>query len=566
MYSPVDEIKSRLDIVELIQGYIKLQKAGRNYRACCPFHSEKTPSLMISSEKQMWHCFGCGKGGSVFDFIMEMEGVEFGDALRILAQKAGIELKSSVEQGFNYDKLKTKKSQLYEICDLATRFFIKQLASNSGKDVLQYLYKRGLKPETIKEWKIGYAPGGWRSMYDFLTSQGYSNESILDAGLIIKNESQNAQNRYYDRFRDRIIFPISDINGWVVGFTGRENPNSAMLDKNRMGKYINISNTLIYDKSQILYGIDKAKMDIRSNDSCILVEGQIDVLMAHQAGFKNVVACSGTALTEKHLKVIKRYADNLITAFDMDFAGETATKRGIDLAVQFGFNVEIAVLPNGQDPADCILQNVGVWTEAISKSKKIIEFYIDGAFSKNDPSSVDGKKNISKILLPIIKKISNKIEQEHWIQNIGRKIGIQENILIEEMDKIKSDDNYFQDDPPVEKRIYPEREEYVLGLLLSDLNSLEQIAGEPSQIFTNLDFREIFKRLKQSKTNKLEEFKKELPSELASQIDNLVFKAEAYKDLFDEADIDIKPEYEIKFCFKKMKDSYNRKQIIDRFK
>ena len=550
--SPVDEIKNRLDIVEVIGGYIRLQKAGRNYKALCPFHSEKMPSFVVSPEKQMWHCFGCNKGGSIFDFVMEMEGVEFGDSLRMLAQRAGVELKK-VDP-----KLKTERSRLYEICYLANQFFIKQLvASQAGKKIQQYLTGRGLKPMTVKNWQLGYAPNQWQALLDFLKNQGYPDEEIAKAGLVVKKEKKD---EYYDRFRDRIIFPIHDLNGLVIGFTSRENPEQP---DSRMGKYINTPNTLIYDKSQVIYGLDKAKLDIRKNNLCILVEGQMDVLMAHQAGSRNVVASSGTALTEKQLRIIKRYTENLATAFDMDLAGQTATKRGIDLALQFGFNTKVIGLPKEQDPADCLQKNPSLWSQAVGQASGLIEFYLENAFSKYDRQTVEGKKEISKILLPMIKKISNKVEQAHWLQELARQLKVQEGILVEEMGKIKNfsakgGDESFTKENPVSKKII-NLEDYTLGLILINLRKMKRFKREPAYLFTDSELAEIFKSLKKSRTKKvkLKDFQEDLSVELANRLNKIVFKAEAQKSLLDK----FEPTKEIRFCFSQLRSRYWREKL-----
>jgi len=549
MNSPVDEIKNKLDVVDVIGGYIKLQKAGRNYKASCPFHSEKTPSFMVSPEKQMWHCFGCGKGGSIFDFIMEIEGMEFGDALRMLAQKAGVELKKTDPK--LSAKLKTEKSQLYEICDLAASFFIKQLeASKAGKNIQEYLIKRGLRPKTIKDWQVGYAPNQWHALSNFLNSQGYSDDELVKAGLSVKSERKN---KYYDRFRDRIIFPICDFNNVVVGFSGRENP---VNPDNRMGKYINTPNTLIYDKSRILYGLDKAKLNVRKENLCILVEGQMDILMAHQSGFNNVVASSGTALTELQLKIIKRYTDNLAMAFDMDLAGETATKRGIDLAIQAGFNTKVVSLPDGKDPADCLQKDISVWSKAIKKAQGLMEFYFANAFSKSNPETAEGKKEISKVLLSIIKKIPNKIEQSHWLQELAGRIKVQESILVEEMEKIK----YFEIDAVQTETVAQDEkqqnnasafEEYALGLVLSYPVQFKKCQEKPENLFIDLDLSQIFDVIKKSKDNRVDfkTIKSGLTAHLADKIDYLIFKIEAQKDLNE----DFNPQNEIKMCFNRLK-------------
>jgi len=554
MISPVDEVKNRIDVVDLIQGYIKLQKAGRNFKANCPFHSEKTPSFMVSRERQLWRCFGCGKGGSIFDFIMEIEGVEFADALRMLAQRAGVELKKIDP------KLKTERTRLYEICDLATQFFSKQLeASQAGKKIKAYLSDRGLKQKTVSDWRIGYAPETWQGLTDFLNSRGYSDSEILKAGLGVKAEKPGKR-AYYDRFRDRIMFPIKNLNGIVVGFSGRENPNQP---DSRMGKYINTPNTLIYDKSKILYGLDKAKLDIRKKDLCVLVEGQMDILMSHQAGFENAVASSGIALTEDQLRIIKRYTDNLATAFDMDQAGEVATKRGTNLALLNGLNTKVISLSDGQDPADCLQKDPSLWGQAIDNAQGLIEFYLDNAFSKNDPETAQGKREISKALLPLIKEVPNRVEQAHWLQEIARRLKVKEDVLIEEMKNQSSNDVQTRvvkkELPQNQDNNMPDLEEYVLGLVLSYPKILTKCKKEPCHLFTNSDLEQIFKALKDIKTKKINlvSLKKKLQPHLADRIDYLVFRAEIQKNLVS----DFEPDKELKFCFDQLKNR-NLKQKL----
>lgn len=552
--SPVEEIKARLDIVEIIQGYIRLQKAGRNYRAVCPFHSEKTPSFMVSPERQIWHCFGCNRGGDVFAFIKEIEGVEFGEALRILAQRAGVELKRDEPE--LAAALSTEKNQLCEICELAGKFFIKQTESAAGKKILGYLSERGLKPETIRDWKIGYAPAGWQSLYNFLSGRGCGDQQILKSGLVVKSEHSGG---YYDRFRDRIMFPLFDINGLIVGFTGRENPFSP--DK-RMGKYVNTPNTLLYDKSRLLYGLDKAKLEIKKKELCLVVEGQMDAIMSHQAGINNAVASSGTALTEYQLRIIKRYTDNLVLAFDMDLAGETATKRGIDLAVQLGFNVRVVSLPEGKDPAECAKKDISLWQRAVEHSRGLMDFYISTAFSKNNPQTVEGKKEIAKVILPAISRVPNKIEQAHWLQEIAGRLKVEELVLSEEMKKIKTGSDY----PIIETAVAAEKkdnrnnlEEYLLGIILANAGVAAKIRDESPEIFVSAELREIFECLRQqiSQEKKINKNLKFLPSHLAGRANEALFRFEAQKFLSPDCDWD----KEIDFCLCRLNEQRRRRRV-----
>ena len=423
--SPAEEIKNRLDIVEVIGSYIKLQKAGANFRALCPFHSEKKPSFFVSPSRQIWHCFGgCGIGGDIFKFVMMIEGVEFGDALRLLAQRAGVQLKKEDP------KLKTERQRLYEICELACCFFERQLkGSATGKEAEKYLLQRGLTNQSIKKWRLGYSPDVWQGLSDFLFSKGYQQEEIQKAGLALTSEGGS----FYDRFRGRIIFPIFDLNSRVVGFGGR------VFKSDDTAKYLNTPGTLLYDKSRILYGLDKAKIEIRKKNHCILVEGYLDLILASQAGFENVAATSGTALTSFQLQILKRYSENLHISFDMDLAGGSATRRGIDLAQSQGFNIKIVTMPEGKDPADIISQNPADWQKCVQEAKSILEFYFQTAFARWSAKTPDGKREISRVLLPIIKKIPSRIERSHWIQELAKRLAVKEEVIEEELRTVGSE-------------------------------------------------------------------------------------------------------------------------------
>lgn len=434
MDSQIEEIKNKLNVVDIVGSYVKLTKTGANYRGACPFHSDKKPSFFVSPARQMWKCFGCGAGHSIFDFIMKIEGVEFGDALKILANKAGVELKRE------NPKLKTERQRLYEICDLACSFFERQMGNSSwGKEAKEYLLKRGIKQETIKKWRIGYSPDTWQGLSDFLVSKGYKREEIVKAGLAVRSDKGNNP---YDRFRGRIIFPIFDLNSQVVGFGGRVFKTA---DKKETAKYINTPQTLLYDKSSILYGLNYAKLAVRNLNHCVLTEGYTDTIMAHQEGFENTVAVSGTALTLRHLGLLKRYSDNLVLAFDMDLAGDTATKRGINLAESQGFNIKIIDSYSGvKDPAEIILENPDNWKKSLEKSKTIMEYYFESAFSSFNKNVPEGKKEIGKIILPAIKRLQNKIEQSHWVQKLAEKLGVKEEAVLEELKNTKVENNNYQ--------------------------------------------------------------------------------------------------------------------------
>ncbi len=421
MLQPSEEIKSRLDIVDIIRDYIPLKAAGVNFRARCPFHNEKTPSFMISPEKQIWHCFGCGKGGDMFAFVMEMEGVDFAGALRILAPKAGVALTKQDP------KLTSEKNRILDILDLSRRYYHKVLLeSKSASSGLVYLKKRGLSDETIEEWQIGYSPEDWNMTYKFLHSRGYTDKEIFLAGMSIKSQNRFG---YYDRFRGRIMFPIRDTNGSTVAFTARVSPKKEATEK--IGKYINSPQTLVYDKSKVLFGLDKAKQAIKKHDGVILVEGQMDVITAHQSGWKNVVASSGTALTTEQVNLIKRLTSNIYLAFDMDQAGEIAADRGIREAMAGEMNIKIVELPEGKDPDECIKKNLTAWQKAIAEAKPMMQYYFDKVLAKFDAKKVEDKQKIAKALLGQIVKLGSKVEQDYWLKQLAGKLDVSENILRE---------------------------------------------------------------------------------------------------------------------------------------
>ena len=481
MDSEIEQIKSRLNIVDIVGSYIKLEKAGINYRARCPFHNEKSPSFFVSPSRQLWHCFGgCNEGGDIFKFIMKIEGIEFYDALKILADKAGVELKKNP----NWEKTKSKRDTLLNISNKSTSFFMTQLEkSKIGQEAKEYLLKRGFKNETIKDWQIGYAPLNWQGLSDYLIGLGFNKQDIVDAGLAIQSQ------KFFDRFRGRIMFPIRDFNGQTIGFTGR------IFKTEDDAKYLNTPNTLLYDKSQALFGIDKAKLDIRKKDYCVLVEGNVDCIMSHQSGVKNCIAVSGTALTPTHLGIIKRYSNNLVLAFDMDLAGNNATKKGIDMALNNGFNVKVISMSSEKDPADIILASgEEEWKKIVEEAKPINQFYFDLAFKDIDVNLIENKKKIVAELLPIFKKIDNTIEQSYWIENLSNRLSIKEEDIRKEMKKVKLDvevgNNNQKEDLKKQKTKKDLLEEIILSIAIINPSLVDKLSDEQKDIFSK-EIKEI---------------------------------------------------------------------------
>ena len=550
MLSPIDEIKERLDIVQVISEYLPLKKVGANYRALCPFHSEKNPSFYVSPSSQIFKCFGCGKSGDIFKFIMEIEGVEFKDALQILAKKAGVEIKKEpIEK-------RTERQRLYEIYELATKFFEKQLEKTKrGKQAKEYLLSRGISEDSIKKWRLGYAPNTWRGLSDFLVSRGYKRDEVIKAGLAVKKESSFEQSNTswdsYDRFRGRIMFPIFDLQDNVIGFGGRIFHPDSDQDSSEP-KYLNTPNTLIYDKSRVLYGLNKAKMEIREKNEAVLVEGYTDVILSSQAGVRNVIATSGTALTLEQLKILSRYTKNLVFSFDMDVAGQSATKRGIDIAQLQGFNIKIISLPEGKDPADVAGDNPKQWQRRVEKSKEIINFYFEHSFKAFDSRTAEGKKRISEILLPFISRIQNKIEQAHWVAELAKRFKIREDTIWDQLTKITNTQQQIGEGEESSSNM-PERkksrrrqiEERLLMLLLKFPQYFKKIKKAPTFSFPEGEM--LFKTLQEGK---------KVPSELNQFISELELQFEVEKD-----EGEIKAEEEIEFCLSQLQKISSQEEI-----
>ncbi len=434
MSDTVEQIKSRLDIIDVVSGYIKVQKAGVNWKARCPFHNEKTPSFYISPERQSWHCFGCSKGGDMFSFVQEIEGVEFVESMRILATKAGVEIAQyrPAERA-----QRDERTRLLAVADLAAKFFAHQLWNgNAGLKALEYLRGRGLTDDTIKAWRLGWAPNDWRALSGFLQAEGHPNADIAAAGMAVDKNG-----RIYDRFRSRIMFPICDSNGQVVGFTGRVFGAEVAVDGEPLAKYVNTPQTAIYDKSRVLFGLDKAKLSMRSQDACLLVEGNMDAIASWQAGATNVVATSGTALTPQQLRLLVRYSTNLDFCFDADQAGQTATRRGIGLALAANMNVRIIAIGDEacKDPADYVAKHGAKWNEIVATARPALQYYYDAAVASFDPSSVQSKRGVMQSLGPLVKRLASKVEQSHWVSQLASLLRVPPGSVLADLATIKDD-------------------------------------------------------------------------------------------------------------------------------
>lgn len=407
----VDEIKQRLAIEDVIGEYVELKRAGRNFRGLSPFGVEKTPSFMVSPEKQIWHDFSSGKGGNIFSFVMEMEGLDFKGSLELLARKAGVEL--AQYRSSNYAKNSKIKERLYLALDLACKFYQVQLKNN--KQILDYVLKeRALSKETVLEFRVGYAPEGGQKLSQFLIKKGFTVDEIKKAGL---GNVFNGELR--DMFRGRMTIALMDGQGRVIGFTARiikEDPNSP--------KYINTAQTILYDKSRHVFGLSQAKEAIRKSDFAVVVEGNMDVIASHQSGVKNVVATAGTAMTTQQLKEITRFSNDIRLCFDADKAGQNAIERTINLAIGMDLKLGVITLTEGKDPDELIKIDKLEWQKTILKVTYAVDWLVDYYAKNLDLSSGVDKKNYSKKIVPIINKLLNPVEREHYQRLVAKKLGV----------------------------------------------------------------------------------------------------------------------------------------------
>jgi len=425
MIDQIEEIKRRVDIVQFINQYVPLKKAGRNFKALCPFHSEKTPSFIVSPERQIWHCFGaCNEGGDIFKFLMKIENIDFGEALKQLAKIAGVKITS-----YQPSDAERNRQLLYEINHLAAEFYHFLLLNHlAGKIALNYILGRGISRESLEKFQLGYSPNMWDGLQRFLVGRkGYKVEDLEKAGLVIPGS------KFYDRFRHRLMFPLRDHRGNICGFAGRVLSNSV-----KEAKYVNTPETIIYHKSDLLYGLFENKEEIKKADKVILVEGELDAISSWQVGVKNVVAIKGSALTSRQVQIISRLTRNLVFALDSDAAGNQAAWRGAEVADQWGMEMRVIEIKEGKDPDEVAQKDPELWKKLVNEATPLYDYFIDSAFSRFGGRTAEEKRKISQVLIPVLAKINDKIVQSHYIKLLTERLGVEEEAVILEIEKFAS--------------------------------------------------------------------------------------------------------------------------------
>lgn len=465
----VEEVKQRLDIEDVIGEYVQLKRAGRNWRGLSPWTNEKTPSFIVSPDKQIWHDFSSGRGGNVFSFVMEMEGLDFKDALAMLARRVGVDL----EQYRTTSNRGSNKDRLYAASEAAAHFYQVQFTKN--RTALEYvLNKRKFTKQTALDWRLGYSPASGTALADYLKAKKFTSDEIKRAGL--------ASSSGRDMFRGRLMIPLADSQGRIIGFTARE------LSESSSGpKYINTPATVLYDKSRHVFGLHYAKDSIRKEKFIVLTEGNLDVIASHQAGVKNVVATAGTALTSQHLKTLARFSDDIRLAFDADKAGVNAAERAIPLASRAGVSLSIIAIPNGKDP-DELIKNHGVsaWRGAIDKPQYALDWLIKQYQAKLDVSSAKGKREFSDVLLPVVRQMDDPVEQDHYLQRVAEICQVSKEALSQKLSNNNADvparrrnmqsNTIADDEQTAEKR---KLEQHLLSILINrpELTQVATLVG-----------------------------------------------------------------------------------------
>ncbi len=427
---PVLEIKSKLSIEDLVAPYVQLKRSGKYLKACCPFHSEKTPSFYVSPEKQIAYCFSCHKGGDLFQFIQDIEGVDFRGALELLADKAHVELpKYSEKQNIVSKDLKDRLKTIYHD---ASKFFVQNLGERGDAEkVYAYLKNRGLTDESIKKFQLGFVPEGKDALYRYLLEKGHEKQDLIDSTLVLPRDSGG--NDIVDRFKLRLMVPIHNGQGEEVAFGGRA------LKKGEQPKYLNSSEYALYNKSSILYNLNRAKNAMRELDFVVVVEGYFDVIASDQAGVENTVATCGTALTEEQLKLIRRITKKIAFAFDSDNAGQAALLRGVQLAQPMGFELFVVEIPQGKDAADAVKENPSIWKEAVENKKAYLDYFIQKGQQQYDLKSAQGKRDFTDFMVEVLQGTQHPVELDHYLKELSRLVGSPTAMLYDYLNQVKSE-------------------------------------------------------------------------------------------------------------------------------
>ena len=512
----IDEVKQRIDIVEVISQYTKLAKSGRTFRALCPFHSEKNPSFYVYPEQQSWHCFGaCNTGGDVFSFIMKKEGIEFGDVLRLLAQRAGVALSTKPEPKAD------EKERLYQASEAAAQYFHNLLLNSpAGEKAKSYIIQRGISPKIITDFQLGFSPNSWEALKQYLMERGYTENELLTAGLIIEAEG----GKTHDRFRNRLMFPIFDVRRRIIGFGARVLGDS-------LPKYLNSPQTLIFDKSSCLYGINLATPAIRQQNLAVIMEGYMDVITAHQSGFNNVVASMGTSITERQVSALKKLTRNMALALDADVAGEEATLRAVSYENTLDAEVKVIILPQGKDPDDIIKEDAKNWQHLLERALPIVDYTFNMVTANLDLTTARDKSSAVDKLLPIIAEIKDAVRQEHYLQKLARLVKVNERSLEAALSRIRlSQTRHISKGPKPETVtdalrpfLSSPREEYCLALLLQHPELKDKTEDISPEYFENSENREIFIALERA--NKTSLLKDELDAAIWERLDYLMAKS-----------------------------------------
>ncbi|MDP2949077.1 MAG: DNA primase, partial [Chloroflexota bacterium] len=527
----VDEVKQRLDIVDVVGQYVQLVKAGRSYKAVCPFHSERTPSFFVSPERQSWHCFGaCGTGGDVFSFVMKKEGLEFAEALRLLAERAGVPLPERRQEE------DSERERLRQANEAAAQFYHRALlTSEAGRGARRYLEERGLDVKSMQDFQLGYSPSGWDSLCQHLRERGYRDEELRAAGLAIEGERG-----LRDLFHQRVMFPIADMGGRVVGFGGRSLP---VEGSDSQPKYLNTPQTAIFDKGSLLYGLDKAKEHIRGQGSAVIVEGYMDAIAAHQHGFANVVASMGTALTERQVRLLKRYSRDVVLALDADTAGQEATLRAVEYQDILGRDIRVVILPEGRDPDQMIRSEPESWAALLAEAQPLLDYKFQTLTAGLDLSQPRERSRAVAELLPLVGAIGDRVVQAHYVQRLARLAQVREGALqqmlqrqaLRQVQGKRGRAREAVEEPEavaVPTRGGDMREEYCLALLLRYPELRADGLGLSADVFLYSENRQLLEAWQGCAD--VEEVRQAIPEELDGHLQRIAAKAEDVRPLDEQ--------------------------------